>query len=52
RTLEGLLQVKAMGVSRLGASATAAIMQEAYRQFGDGGTSNVPAPDNGETKGY
>ena len=35
RTLDGLLRVKAMGVARLGASATAAIMDDAYRRFGD-----------------
>lgn len=34
RTLDGLLAVKDMGVARLGASATAAIMEEAYRRFG------------------
>ncbi len=51
RTLDGLLQVKQMGVKRLGASATAAIMEAAYRRFG-----NVPAdtPIEGvaEGKGY
>ncbi|MBO0951353.1 deoxyribose-phosphate aldolase [Fibrella forsythiae] len=52
RTLEGLLQVKAMGVSRLGASATAVIMEEAYRRFGDGETSPVPATGGGEVNGY
>jgi deoxyribose-phosphate aldolase len=35
RTLDGLLTVKAMGVSRLGASATATIMEDAYRRFGE-----------------
>ncbi|AQG81992.1 deoxyribose-phosphate aldolase [Spirosoma montaniterrae] len=34
RTLDGLLKVKEMGVSRLGASATATIMEDAYRRFG------------------
>ena len=52
RTLDGLLQVKAMGVSRLGASATAAIMQEAYRRFGDASPGNVPGNMGGEEKGY
>lgn len=51
RTLDGLLEVKAMGVARLGASATAAIMEEAYRRFGavspDQPLENVP-----EGKGY
>ena len=36
RTLDGLLQVKAMGVTRVGASATAAIMDDAYRRFSGG----------------
>ncbi|TAE26691.1 MAG: deoxyribose-phosphate aldolase [Cytophagales bacterium] len=41
RTLDGLLQVKEMGVTRLGASATAVIMEDAYRRFGrvDAGAS-------------
>ncbi len=34
RTLDGLLKVKEMGVARLGASATAAILEDAYRRFG------------------
>ncbi|MEZ0541129.1 deoxyribose-phosphate aldolase [Fibrella arboris] len=50
RTLDGLLQVKAMGVSRLGASATAAIMQEAYQRYGDG--SHRPLAGTSEAKGY
>ena len=51
RTLDGLLKVKEMGVSRLGASATAAIMEDAYRRFGavDAETPIVPTP---EAKGY
>lgn len=52
RTLDGLLQVKAMGVSRLGASATAAIMQEAYQRFGNGAPGNVPDRSKSEEKGY
>ncbi len=52
RTLDGLLQVKEMGVSRLGASATATIMQEAYRRFGAPTAGNVPMPGSGEMKGY
>ncbi|WP_375444471.1 deoxyribose-phosphate aldolase [uncultured Fibrella sp.] len=52
RTLDGLLQVKAMGVSRLGASATAAIMQEAYRRFGNGSSGNVPGMSKINEKGY
>jgi deoxyribose-phosphate aldolase len=51
RTLDGLLKVKEMGVARLGASATATILDEAYRRFGvvppDG-----PMEGNKESKGY
>lgn len=51
RTLDGLLKVQEMGVARLGASATAAIMEDAYRRFGlvDGGTPTETIPDG---KGY
>lgn len=52
RTLDGLLQVKAMGVSRLGASATAAIMQEAHQRFGNGPSGNVPGMSRPDEKGY
>lgn len=51
RTLDGLLQVKEMGVSRLGASATVAIMDEAYRRFG-GAAPNVPATAQPTHDGY
>lgn len=51
RTLDGLLTVKEMGVSRLGASATAAIMEEAYQRFGDG-SRDAPAMPVKESKGY
>ncbi|WP_128545277.1 deoxyribose-phosphate aldolase [Larkinella soli] len=51
RTLDGLLKVKQMGVSRLGASATAAIMEDAYRRFG-AVAADVPAAEVKETKGY
>ena len=44
RTLDGLLQVKEMGVTRLGASATAVIMEEAYHRFGEA-TPGAVAPD-------
>ena len=51
RTLDGLLKVREMGVARLGASATATILEEAYRRFGvvppDG-----PTKENKESKGY
>ena len=61
RTLDGLLQVKAMGVTRLGASATALIMEDAYRRFGEAfGTpeqpgnvaTDAPMSDIVEGKGY
>ncbi|GAB4016923.1 deoxyribose-phosphate aldolase [Spirosoma migulaei] len=51
RTLDGLLHVKEMGVSRLGTSATAAIMEEAYRRFG-AVNANSPITPIAETKGY
>lgn len=51
RTLDGLLTVKEMGVSRLGASATAAIMEDAYRRFGDV-SGDAPAATIAEPKGY
>lgn len=51
RTLDGLLTVKEMGVARLGASATAAIMEEAYRRFGVV-SADVPTGPIAESKGY
>jgi deoxyribose-phosphate aldolase len=51
RTLDGLLQVKAMGVTRLGASATAAIMEDAYRRFG-AVAADAPLGEIVEGKGY
>ena len=51
RTLDGLLKVKEMGVSRLGASATATIMEDAYRRFGVVAT-DVPVAPIAEAKGY
>jgi len=51
RTLDGLLTVKAMGVARLGASATAAIMEDAYRRFGNV-SSDAPTTPIAESKGY
>ncbi len=51
RTLDGLLQVKAMGVTRLGASATAVIMEDAYRRFGEA-SPDAPMVDVTEGKGY
>ena len=55
RTLDGLLTVKAMGVSRLGASATATIMEDAYRRFGEapvGTTAATSIAAMAEPKGY
>lgn len=51
RTLDGLLKVKEMGVARLGASATAAIMEDAYRRFG-AVAANAPIDPLPEAKGY
>lgn len=51
RTLDGMLKVKEMGVSRLGTSATATIMEEAYRRFG-AVDANTPIALIVETKGY
>lgn len=55
RTLDGLLTVKAMGVSRLGASATATIMEDAFRRFGEASaetTATTPTLPIAEPKGY
>lgn len=51
RTLDGLLTVKAMGVSRVGASATASIMEDAYHRFGTM-SGTVPTVPIIESKGY
>ncbi|MVM30599.1 deoxyribose-phosphate aldolase [Spirosoma sp. HMF4905] len=51
RTLDGLLKVKEMGVSRLGASATATIMEDAYRRFG-AVDADTPLAPVAEAKGY
>ncbi|RRB06447.1 deoxyribose-phosphate aldolase [Larkinella rosea] len=51
RTLDGLLKVQAMGVARLGASATAAILEDAYRRFGLT-NSDSPTEVINESKGY
>jgi len=50
RSLDDLLKVKALGVTRVGATATAAILEEAKKRFGLGdGTSEFLG---GEVKGY
>jgi len=51
RTLDGLLKVKEMGVARLGASATATILEDAYRRFG-AVAPDAPAAEVKEAKGY
>lgn len=51
RTLDGLLSVKEMGVTRLGASATAVIMEDAYRRFGNV-AADAPMVEVTEGKGY
>ena len=51
RTLDGLLKVKEMGVARLGASATATIMEDAYRRFG-AVSPDAPVTPVAEAKGY
>ncbi|WP_299537112.1 deoxyribose-phosphate aldolase [Ulvibacterium sp.] len=45
RTLDDLLKVKALGVSRIGATATVAIIQEAKERFGDGADKDVVIAD-------
>jgi deoxyribose-phosphate aldolase len=50
RTLDDLLKAKALGVTRIGATATAAILEEAKKRFGvDGGAAEFAGDD---TKGY
>ncbi|WP_460978966.1 deoxyribose-phosphate aldolase [Spirosoma knui] len=51
RTLDGLLTIKEMGVTRLGTSATASILEEAYRRFGLV-TSDSSLPPVAEPEGY
>jgi deoxyribose-phosphate aldolase len=50
RTLDELLRVKELGVTRVGASATAAILEAARERFAPG--SVVPVPPVGSTEGY
>jgi deoxyribose-phosphate aldolase len=50
RTLDDLLAVQALGVTRVGATATVAMIEEAKKRFGDGPSSQAPAVD--ETPGY
>ena len=50
RTLDDLLKVKETGVSRVGATATVAILEEAKKRFGEGSDydfSKKPEKDSG-----
>ncbi len=49
RTLDGLLKVKELGATRLGASATASILEDAKKRFGGTGENS---PVFAEGKGY
>ena len=49
RTLDDLLAVKALGVARVGATATVAILEEAKRRFEGGSDQEIPHQD---TEGY
>ncbi|MDF9800601.1 deoxyribose-phosphate aldolase [Catalinimonas alkaloidigena] len=51
RTLDDLLRVREWGVSRIGATATAAILDEARKRFGDDGEKEAPRKF-GTTPGY
>jgi deoxyribose-phosphate aldolase len=51
RTLDDLLKVKELGVTRIGATATAAMLDEARQRFGDGSES-TEGRKFGETPGY
>jgi deoxyribose-phosphate aldolase len=42
RTLDDLLKVKDLGVTRIGATATAAILDEARKRFGEGSEKSQP----------
>lgn len=50
RTLDDALRVKALGVTRIGASATVAIMTEAFKRFG--GENPLSSPNDVATEGY
>ena len=50
RTLDDLLAVKELGVTRVGATATIAMIEEAKKRFG--GDTSTAAPDVDETQGY
>lgn len=46
RTLDDLLAVKALGVTRIGATATIAIIEAANNRFGDGSSKRVKSEDS------
>lgn len=50
RSLDDVLKVKSLGVTRIGASATASILEEARKRYGTGGQATAPAFE--ESKGY
>lgn len=53
RTLDDMLKVKELGVTRVGATATIAILEEARKRFGgESGTSDAPAGGSGKDVGY
>jgi len=49
RTLDDLLEVKALGVTRVGATATITMLEEAKKRFGEGSDVQLPGK---EMKGY
>ncbi|MEO0330278.1 MAG: deoxyribose-phosphate aldolase, partial [Bacteroidota bacterium] len=51
RTLDDLLKVKELGVTRIGATATATILNEAQKRFGDGSVAVEENPKE-DPSGY
>lgn len=51
RTLDDLLEVQALGVTRIGATATIAIIEAAQKRFGDGNSKPLMTDDGSKT-GY
>ena len=43
RTLDGLLHVRELGVTRIGATTTAQMLEDAKKRFGLGGAKKVEA---------
>jgi deoxyribose-phosphate aldolase len=52
RTLDDLLKVKALGVTRIGATATASIIEEAKRRFTPGEATEESYISKDDTPGY